>query len=332
MVTLAASQARVLTAQAVVQNNQIDPNTVAPCSMRPWGYESHNCAPTTPVPLLLSGQDPSYPREPYEQKFWSEDLHARVLGEPSLLVFLEVFTSANLQAWFTADGIASAVYDLTSGTGAIVDSYLIARSTSLVKSFHEIFQGGRWSVNPQGVRVEGVGKDNAPHAWWIQTWVEGARPNPQLMADALKKIDTKYTGTLGQLDFFAKAWPVIKQVPRYTGPCCDYRSAPAIGVWWDWYNQPLPMDVNHFWRIQNGELVPSAWSNSMLDLFAPPVKSIRPAVAGKLITGVKAATRKKLIVSVNAISSVRKTSTNTIAKAAAVGVVVGVGGLFWLFL
>ncbi len=308
--------------------NLVDPRTVTPCSDAPplgWGGPGICVAYSVTDSIITAGVYPA------PLKFWSEILHTQVRGEPSLLVFLEEFVSVALSTYFTPEGINTAVYDLTRGSGANIDQSLLNRCSTLIQNFQDIFQGNRWQAGPLvpviGAKLNSDG-ESVPQIYRYETWVEGTRPDSTKMTNALHRITGQYLEEGGRNEFFAKYWAIVKQVPRYTAPCCDVRFPPAWDVYWSWANQPV-LDAKYFWRVQGGELVPTAWSKSLMDLLAPStgvVSAAKLRVAGK-------ASKAKPVIHAKAIASVKKIPMSTATKVVIAGAAVGgIGVLLWFVL
>ena len=262
---LRSASARVAThAAAPPLAQRIMPAIADPTTMPECG--SGNFCPAT-APMAFRDDVNNVPTN---LALWTEALHVGVRGDPSLMVFLEEFTRQNLAAWLSPEGMQSALYDLGKGAAVTIDQGLVARAAAALQNFNDIFQPDRWTVNPRGASQIGA-DENGPRTYYFETWEEGVRPRPVVMNDALARVFGHVVGGFERDPWLAQVSSVMRQVPRYTGPCCGDQTNILVGgpPTWTWAEQPMPAASHFFWRVSNGKLQPSTWMASMLDLLAP---------------------------------------------------------------
>lgn len=273
-------------------------------------------------------------RVPTNLALWPEALHVGVRGDPSLMAFLEEFTRRNLASWLTPSGMQTAAYDLGKGADVTIDPDLTSRAASALQNFNDIFQPDRWTVNPRGASQAGR-DENGPRTYYFETWEEGPRPRPVIMNEALARIFSKNVGAFERDPWLDRVSALMRQVPRYTGPCCGDQTniVAGGGPTWSWSDQPMPAASRFFWRVSNGKLQPTSWMLAMLDLLAPASSSsLRASALRTSVPKVPGLTRTMAAVTPGAPAPAapeQPTSSHTGIIVVAALLVAGGGAAYW---
>lgn len=255
---------------ALPANGIIDPRVLAECSTF-YATQGTTYPDCTVDAALVERYGDVVTTDPLK---WSEAGYTAARGEQSRMFFLEDLSRRNMAVWFSRDGIETASYDLSSGSGVMADDYTMSRCAAALRNFNGIFQVARWRNNPRGSRLVGS-SGGSPQEIFIEAWDEYSNPDQTAMEDALKRVFRRAPSVAERASLISGVKELFKRVPRYTGPCCGPEAYFSGRPLWDWVSQPMPAAARYFWRLSNGKLEPSSWTSSMLNLLAPAIAEKR---------------------------------------------------------